>query len=234
MHKMSHNQKGFGLLGILLAIVVLVAVIAGGAYIHNKNNSKTAKTSTAHQGNSSTSKVQNTLTPNTNPNPYENWKTYCDTTHHYCFKYPTNWTLDTSSTQVTVLNVSKSVEVDYIYPYVHDSGLLSFDPVSIQNIAVTGLNLKIVGGVYLPANEPDYGVIDASLLTTYPLTVGQTTNFPGALRFTDTHSSNSNAVEFRARATSQMSSHSDAQEWFNTSDAGISLKILESLSYQSN
>lgn len=59
----------------------------------------------------------------------------------------------TNPDQVTALNPAKNVEVDYVNPYAHDSGLLAFNPTDVKSVAEAGLNLKVVGGVYLPAKN---------------------------------------------------------------------------------
>ena len=221
LNSIRSNTNGFGLTGVLLIVLVLAATAGAGVYAYRRSHkAKTVST------NSSTTK------PTPRPvDPYAGWKTYTDTTYRYSFRYPADWTLDTTADQVTVLNPANSLEVDYLNPYVHDSGFLSFDPVFTTDLSVTGLNLKVVGGVYAPANEPDYGVVDSSLLTSYPLTIGRTTQFPNALRFADTHSNDTASAAFRSRATVTLTA-SQAQAWFASADAKTSLLIIESLAYQ--
>lgn len=228
---MVKKQNGFSLNMVLVALVIICVIgFTGWVIAHNKNSANKTHNTTTQSSESVASSTNNKN--NEQPiDPTANWKTYCDS-HGYCFKYPNDWSVDVTSSQVTVLNPDKSVEVDYIYAYVHDSGTLNFYPVYTHDLAVQGDALKIVGGVYLPANEADYGVVDSSLLNTYPLTIGQSTSFPNALRFTDQHAASSTSIAFRARTTSQMSSLSAAQDWFNSTDAKNSLLILQSLSHK--
>ena len=176
------SSTGFSIVEGLIVVVVVAIIGLGGWWVwrHNHQQKKTATSSgsTTNQTGKQSSGTQSS-------DPYAGWKSYCDTAHKACFKYPANWTLTANTDQVTVLNPANNLEVDYIAPYVHDSGLLAFQPVSITDLASAGLSLKVVGGIYATANEPDYGVVNASLLTSNPLTVGQQTNFPNALRFTD-------------------------------------------------
>jgi len=225
MRKTILNNNGFGAIGILLAIVIFAAIAAVGwvAYRHGKTKSSASVPTQTNK---------TTTTQTVTPDPYADWKTYCDSAGKVCFRYPTNWALDASASQVTLLNPANNLEVDYVSPYAHDSGLLAFQPTVAADLAAPGSNLKIVGGVYLPANEPDYGVVDVSLLSAYPLTIGQQTQFPNALRFTNTHLNGSSSdVAFRARATDPMSSQ-QAQAWFSSADAATALQVLKSLYFQ--
>jgi hypothetical protein len=219
MQRRNFNENGFGVVGVLLALVVLAGAVGAGVYVYHKDHKSAATTTVSTQGTSGTTVATTKL------DPYAGWKSYCDTGSHYCFKYPANWTLSTSADQATVLNASASTEVDYADPYVHDGGALDFVPVSVNNLSVTGLQAKILGGVYTPANEPDYGVVDASQLAAYPVTVGQPMSFPSPLHFTDMNANGSPIAAFRARATTSMASESDAQAWFSSSDGQTSLKI---------
>src|SRR5215471_5626830 len=104
-------DAGFGVVEVLLILVVVVVLGGAGWYVwqreHNANTNTTQnKTQTS-----------TTPTPSPTPDPYAGWKTYTDSQHHYSFKYPASgWTIDAnSSEQVTLLNTSKSVEVDYLY-----------------------------------------------------------------------------------------------------------------------
>lgn len=218
------SSKRFSAVESIVAIIVIVIIGLGGWLAWHKNHTSKKPT---HSGQTSLNKQSSG--PQT-PDPYAGWKSYCDMTYKYCFKYPANWALSANSDQVTVLNLANNLEVDYIAPYTHDSGLLAFQPTHVGDLVIPNQNLKIIGGIYSPANEPDYGVIDATLLSTYPLNVGQQTKFPNALRFTDLRSSVN--IAFRARATDTFVSQADAQAWFNSSDATTSLQILRSLKQQ--
>jgi hypothetical protein len=161
--------------------------------------------------------------------PYAGWKTYTDTAHHYSFKYPSDWTISTTSAQVMLLNTSESIEVDYLYSDPHDSGITSFTPVSIGDMTDASLGLKVVGGLY-DGVSPEYNVIDPSLLKSYPLTIGQPSQFIVNPHFSDDHVTNGMTTgTFRARSAV---SGAKTAAWFSTPDAKTSLLILESLRYQ--
>ena len=226
------NAKGFGTLAVLALVIVVAALGGGGYYVWHKNHDK--KKTTASTTSSSSSSQSNNTTNTQTTDPYAGWKTYTDSQNHYSFKYPSDWTLSAGGSQgiisATILNPSKTAEVDYASPYVHDSGLVNFNPASVNDLTVGGMSMKIVGGVYTTsASEADYGVVDSSFLQTYPLTIGQDTQFPNALRFTSMNQGTSTTA-FRARTTTTLSS-ADAKSWFNTSDAKTSLLILKSLTY---
>jgi hypothetical protein len=221
MNTARHNSRGFGAIELLL-ILVVVAVLAGaGVYVYHRE----------HKTKTTGSTSQNSTVTTTKPDPYAGWKVYTDTQHHYSFKYPADWTLSANATQVTVVNPANNIEVDYFNPYVHDGGTPSFDPVSIADLSVTGLNLNVVGGIYSASNEPDYGVIDSSTLTSNPLTIGKAAPFPAPLHFTDLHTGASDIATFRARASVTMTAQ-EANAWFSTADAKTSLLIVRSLAYK--
>ena len=215
------QQRGFGVIELLL-ILAVVAVLAGaGVYLYHREHRTTTTNNNSTQAN------QNNMPK---PDLYEGWKTYTDSTHHYSFKYPAGWTIDTSSSeQVTLSNTDKSIEVDYLYVDPHPNGPTSFTAVSIDNLSDTTQGLKVVGGLYGDVT-PEYNVVDAILLSTYPLTVGQSSQFLAYPHFTDTHTANgTTSGSFRAKSTS---SAAQTSAWFSGPDAKTSHLILQSLTYQ--
>ena len=223
----ARTLNASGAVAAALVTLIVLAVMAGaGIFIYHRNHKTKSVGSTLGSPKNSSTSTKSATTAD----PYAGWKTYSDSQSYYSFKYPADWSIDVTSAQVTVLDPAKSVEVDYIGRYAHDSGLLGFNPVSVDPLSVGGVSLKVVGGVYTPANEADYAVVDSSLLRSNPLTIGQATLFPNALRFTDVNN-DTNAVAFRARYGSQFSSADDAKAWFGTSDAKMVLLILQSLTY---
>lgn len=227
------NSKGFGLISVLVVVVMLAVAGGAGAYVYHRNHTaKATNSSNRSAQTSSNSSTQGNASNNTttSTDPYAGWKTYTDTTYHYSFKYPANgWEIDTSSSgQTTLLNSSRSIEVDYINPYTHDDAPTSFTAVSINDLADTSQELKVVGGLYNNVT-PEYSVVDVSTLSTYPLAVGKSSQFPGAPRFTDKHASGSYSGAFQAKS---IISGAQTDAWFSTADAKTSLLILESLTYQ--
>lgn len=98
------NNKGFGLLGILIVIVVLAAVGGTGVYVYHKQHKTRTTAAVTSSKAPSTTKSGGTSVPPATPaqNPYAGWKTYTSSTEKLTFKYPTDWkaTQSNNSTQV--------------------------------------------------------------------------------------------------------------------------------------
>lgn len=89
MRKSPLNTKGFGLISVLLAVVVLAIIGGSGAYVYHKNHK--AKTSTTTSSSKSSSSTQNnTPTP---VDPYAGWKTGTLGSTGLSLKYPSDWTM---------------------------------------------------------------------------------------------------------------------------------------------
>ena len=231
---MNNKQSGFGHIEILLAVVVVgaIAIIGLLLYQHRKPTTNSTATTNASQ---SAGQQQKTVSTNPAPDPYAGWKSYCDTFYHYCFKYPSDWTLSVNSTPKTnceagnvgLTDPAKTVFVSYTNDDPHDNGPAPFYPVSITTTADQALS--IVGG-YIPGSntEPLYQTMDSSILKTYPLTVGQQSQFPFHDKFTDPNTDGCKG-SFTGSASS---SSNNPQAWFNTDAAKTSLLIVKSLSYQ--
>lgn len=228
------KQSGFSATVVLLVVVVgAIAIIGLLLYQHRKpttNNTATTNTQT-------TTRQQNTISTQPAPDPYAGWKSYCDTFYHYCFKYPSDWTLTVNSMPkaycdtggVELTDSAKTVYIDYNNNDPSDNGPRPFYPVSITT--TTDQALSIVGG-YLPSSNatPLYQTLDSSILKTYPLTVGQQSQFPIHNKFTDP---NTGSHTCRGSLTADTpSATNNPQAWFNTDAAKTSLLILKSLSYR--
>jgi hypothetical protein len=95
MRNRQLNNNGFGALGVLAVIVVLVLAGGAGVYVYHRNHkAKTVSTSTTAKTSTST---KTTTTTTTAPNPYSGWKTYTSAVSGFSFKYPSNWTLQSST-----------------------------------------------------------------------------------------------------------------------------------------
>lgn len=241
MRKKSGDSNGFGAIEALLIIVVLVAAAGVGVYAyHRSHKAKPAATANSGQHSNSNNGGSTTPTPAPKPDPYAGWKTYTDTQHHYSFRYPADWGLDSASAQTTLLNPAKTVQITYANPFVHDNGLATFTPSYIGKLTSANEDLTVVGGYnYSPNNglagdyTTTYHVVDSSLLTSYPLTVGSATQFYNNPGFTNKNPGSSQGpAVFFARAAITVNSAADAQSWLGGTDGQTSLKILQSLTYQ--
>jgi hypothetical protein len=219
-----HNQKGFGTLELLLVLLVVVVLGAAGWYVWQREQRTTNST------NSSSTSSGHPVPPPT-PDPYKGWLTYTDSQQHYSFKYPASgWTLTGSTDSVSVRNAANTALVSYNNPFVKDSSTTSFYAADIE--PVTGISsMKVVGGALTANLLPTNWVVDASTLTTYPLTVGQASNFTTAARFTNSGSSDSG--QLTAFPVGKVFTSTDqVKAWFSTDDAKTALLILQSLTYQ--
>ncbi len=88
MRDKSSSTSGFGHIGTLIVIVVLVLVIGAGMYVFNRNSDK--KPSTSNNNGNPTNN-------NKTPDPYEGWKTATLTSPQLTFKYPSDWTVKTTT-----------------------------------------------------------------------------------------------------------------------------------------
>lgn len=241
MRKGSLNAKGFGLVGILLVLVVLAVAGGTGAYVYHKNHKTKTDTSSTSKTASSTHK--NTPIP---VDPYAGWKQYCDTAYHYCFKYPADWTLEADAASkvgdlggASLLNPAKSVQVHYTNVDNRDGGRISFTPSYIQKLSSANQDLTAVCGYAISSGEagqypPSCNVVDSSLLTTFPQTIGQQGQFVGNPVFTDAGTSSSTKYlgQLIAEATSSVDTTAAANAWLNSSDAQTALKVLQSFDRQ--
>jgi hypothetical protein len=240
MKKVSLNQKGFGLVGALIALAVLVVLGGAGAYVYHRDHKTKPTTSNDNQSTQTTSNNStqtnnnnNSSASTTKTDPYAGWKTYTDTTYHYSFKYPTDWTATVGSAQgqsVSVRNPGNSVLVAYENPFIKAGGTGSFYAADVED-ASSSTSLKIVGGAFAANNLPSYWVINGSMLKTYPLAVGQTSTFETAARFTDQGSANDAQLTAYPIGT-VFTSTDQAKTWFASADAKTALLILESLAYR--
>ena len=230
----KRNTKGFALIGVILVIAAVVAAGVVGGYIwhvHHKpaargsdslNKSSTQKPSTSQQS-----------------SPYAGWGTYCDSMYKYCFKYPTDWKLTVETTpeelcaagQITITNPTGSISMSYQNVNNHDGGVFAITPISIDKLDVAGQELTVIGSYSDRGGStlPSYAIVDTSWLSTYPLAVGKSSQFPEPAEFTDQTTSKHCAGSFSIQPTD---TPADAKAWFSTADAKVSLQILKSFYHE--
>jgi len=85
MKKSSLNTKGFGLIGVLAVVLVLVIAGLTGWLVWNESHDSKKTTTT---NNSTSSKNTDTKTVT---DPYEGWKTAASTWAGFTVKYPADW-----------------------------------------------------------------------------------------------------------------------------------------------
>jgi hypothetical protein len=89
--KTPKSQQGFSVL-VLVASMVVIAVLAfGGYYVWNKSKDEdSSKKSTTSQNSSK----QNEKPKDEEPDPYEGWRSYENTTYGISFRYPADWKVE--------------------------------------------------------------------------------------------------------------------------------------------
>jgi hypothetical protein len=202
MRKIRLNNKGFGLTEILIVTVVLVVVGGRAVYVYHRDHKIQAKSidSSTIPLTGTTNKKSNTSTRTASP--YAGWKTYCDSSNHYCFKYPSSWQLSNQSTAgqvyVTVTDSTTNTSVSYNNPD-NDDAFPAAPFYTSLIYPLSGINsLTLIGGYWADQNgsnndnEPFYAVIDSSYIKSYPLNVGETGHL-SSNRFTDSGNNNQTA-----------------------------------------
>lgn len=99
MASLLMSQRGF--FPLIFGVLVLLVVIAGGAYYlgtqNNRSDSQLQNTNNQPTTNSQNETVTNPAVVPSTANPQfsetTNWKTYTSTKANYSFKYPTEWSL---------------------------------------------------------------------------------------------------------------------------------------------
>ncbi|HSX35391.1 MAG TPA: hypothetical protein VLH84_00480 [Patescibacteria group bacterium] len=237
---MKRNQKGFGAIGILVIVVVALAGF-GGWYVWHKSGDQAAQTPVTQSSSKKTAEtpVRATQTP---VDSYVGWKTYCDNVYHYCFRYPSDWSLGGSTVaagfcdvgEAAVFRPDDNAAVSYTNANNKDGSAPAFTTVSIDKPVAANQDLTIVGGYFYYNNSGKYfavyDVVDTSTLTSYPLTVGQASPFPQTPRFTDLGTGTQRCTG-SLFAQSVFSDAASAKAWFASSDAKTSLQILKSFYY---
>ncbi|HEV7454813.1 MAG TPA: hypothetical protein VGO07_06155 [Candidatus Saccharimonadales bacterium] len=118
----------------------------------------------------------------------------------------------------------------------HDGGLTAILPISITPLNPTNQDLTVLGSSFNSNNDtsffPSYDVVGTSVLTTYPLTVGTSSQFPAPIKFTDQGGGSSpTSGSFSAAPSSAVHTLAEAKSWFTTPDAKTSFQTLKSFSY---
>lgn len=243
MSRKVSTEQGFSAVEALIVVVVIAVIGVAGWLVwqhhHQQKKAATSSSSTTTQTNKQSSNTQTA-------DPYAGWKSYCDDTYHYCFKYPTDWTLTVQTTpqqqcdagQVELSSPDSVVQLTYTNDNNHDGALASYtQAVATTALTSTNQSLSVIGGYSQLGSSyyPSYNVVDSSMLSTYPLTIGQETQIPQPPEFTDQGTGTMHCSgSFEAVPSTPLTSLSNAKTWFNTSGAQTALQIFESFRYSTN
>ncbi len=152
MKKISKNQKGFTVVEGLLIVLILV-VIGGVGYMVYHNDHKTKTTSV-----STTSATKPATSIKTTTNPYAGWQSFCSSYGGLCLKYPSNWTLKTTSEAASA--TQNTDEADITSP--SDNVTVDYQPYCIQLAAPpAGTWTDNVLSVTSPTSTSDFKVVKA-------------------------------------------------------------------------
>ena len=93
---MQHDShaKGFGLVGLLVIIVVLMAISGAGVYVYHQDHKVKTATTTATSSkktSSQTGKTGSADNSKASTNVYAGWSQYCSAQEKSCFNYPSDW-----------------------------------------------------------------------------------------------------------------------------------------------
>lgn len=221
MKQLRKNESGFSVIDVAVVVALLILIGAVG-YLVAKHVENTQRTTTAYSG----------------------WKTYCDDEYKYCFRYPPSWSLQVANaatiignpTQVTLISPSFKTQVWYLNSASTSPHPNMFKVSGVDSGSLANQSLDIISGNFAGGNyTPFYIVAAAALLKDNLVSVGKTIQVYNVSHFFDKNSSGgeNNQVKFESQpAGITFTSTSQALNWFNTSEAKTSLKILKSLYYQ--
>jgi hypothetical protein len=234
MKKIRNNEAGFSAIELVLVIVVVALIGISGWLVYEDHHKSTTTTTT-------TKSTGNTITSNL----YAGWKSFCSSSGGLCFKYPSNWKLDSTS----VISPSGDTYVVYI-PGGYDDGGSDYGPgsyniLSISTISSTS-NLKVVKAICTDINIPpnydvDYfittnseiqqqnivaGTSVNSLTSDFNNPNGNTSSAPEKLYVSSYNNSpNVNGLD------NQFTTLNAAQAWFNNPEIQTAGQIIGSVYY---
>ncbi|HKR81405.1 MAG TPA: hypothetical protein VJR27_00185 [Candidatus Saccharimonadales bacterium] len=235
-----HAKHAHKYVAAYLFIVVLLAV-TGGVYAwqHKKAEQLTARVDSLKAQRVALIKQMATIADQKATAPATGLKSYCDTTHGPCFRYPAAWTLNASKvttngvaqTIATVTDPDKLVQVTYSNPF-SPRAAGNFYTQQVVGLGSSGagpaLALKIVGGYFTDSAPyaPFYEVVDDPSV----FQPGKVTSGVFATQFTG---KNNQVVHFQAiPSAGDFSTAAKTQAWFSTDAAKAALTVLQSLYYK--
>ncbi len=228
---MKSNQKGFSVVEILIVIVV-VGLIGTVGWLVNDRQKNNKSTETASNSNTATEQKETTKEEVKAVDPYNGWLTFCDDKAALCFKYPSDWTIDSEAgTSATVTSKEQKARVVYASEYVRDGGIREVTPVVLENaIGLAGYSIVGTYSIYLDRHSVVYDVVGGTVEGN-GFKIGQATKSLDNPRF------DYNNVTYKLSGwplkddstAPQYSNADEARQWFSSDDAKKVALILQSL-----
>jgi hypothetical protein len=253
MQNINSNQSGFSIVeGVLIIVVVAVLGFIGWTAYNSYIGKPATKPSTkvSNQPSNQTSSPSNTQTqqPTQQPNPYADWQSYCSISGGICFKYPTDWqenetsSSEPSSDNVTVVSPSKEIQVSYRPNVVGIGGHCNpatcyFTAESIDKIAApNNLGLEVIKGIFTNKSSGSiaayYFLTSADRIEPYHLQLNQAVDvgfFAGNLFTSPLNNSVVEEMMVRVNGPDNgFSSVADANAWLAKSEVVTGGEILSS------
>lgn len=208
----TKNERGFGLIEVLVAILVVGLIGLGVWYVLQ---AQTVRSPTP-QGSQQT-------------DPYAGWQTYCDELQKVCFKYPSDWAVQTDHEPerrwAHGISPDGAIEFTYRGENTIDGYETPFYTAVIQDLAKPDERYKIVGGYHTnPGKSPAYWLVGGAFLPTN-MHVGKISDYGDTPRFKNT---DGYLGSFTVGLTKPMADTTASREWFTSKDANVALLLLKS------
>ena len=196
MGRLKNNQQGFSAVEVVL-VVIIIALIGTVGWLVYKNHHKSTTASTASTTTVPTTSTKSTTTTTQPVNPYAGWQSFCSSYGGLCLKYPSNWTLKTTSEaasttintqEADITSPSGNVTVEY-QPYCTQlsappAGTWTDNVLSVTSPTSTS-DFKVVKAVSSYQGSSSSNISESLYLTSnsviqqYGITVGSHTNTTG-------------------------------------------------------
>lgn len=232
MGKLKNKTNGFSAVEVVL-VLVIIGVIGIVGWVVYKNQHKTTTASVAV-----TTNTKATTQPAVDP--YAGWKSYCSKAGA-CFKYPADWNPVTNGPGGPEPgNFKNPQQTLKIVSGATNSAAALTDPAvwytgKIESLSTVNNKYKVWGGYLAAAGVyvPQYAVVDASLVGSNGLAVGQTKSTTDDTYISYTINGGTQHYSLVVFALSNSGfNKSRADAWFNSGDAKTALQIVQSLTFK--
>lgn len=254
MGKLQNNESGFSAVEAVLVLVVVMLIGVLGYMVYKDHHKTTATNPATNSSQTTATGTSSSTKTTTTPDPYAGWKTYTSSIEKITFKYPSDWTVDTTDQQVSN-DPTNSDYTAYKSPdgkvVVHWTSLIdgfgnehdANYPLNsvIDKTAIVGASGDYVvsgittldGSTYYPwiavENDPSYGILSSGVGGSLDMFMGRnninsTTGKPDTALFSTSGPRSDQGAPSLSRA--------QAQTYLSNSDMEQAKLILASLNYR--